>query len=516
MAVTVRTQERPPFWRDATVLKWLAQLGVLALVLLFFRILGNEASENFRRSNISFGFDWLGSPPGFAVREGFDLQPDSGLRIMAVGALNTLRVAFSGIIAATILGTVIGIARLSSNFIVSKLAGLYVETIRNIPLLLQIFFWQALLISRPGLTEDTIGTKLFSVSNKGIASTWVFPSTGFWPWLMIVAFGIYLARKVAKKRRARQDATGEAGHSGLFAFLTVLGVAIVGWFAHPILGFLSGLWDGIGDAIGGIPSGLVSAGLAALAVAAAAWWIKRFLDSKRTPAGLGKFTDDDIFRIIFAGFSAVVAVWIAFKLGSTDLTKPSGEVANVAEILRDGIANLFHWFADKFTGNSGAPLVVQQPVVELRGTGGFVQYGTTGILATVAFFSVWVAVTLYTASFIAEIVRGGILAVAKGQTEASQALGFKRGQYLRLIILPQAFRIILPPLGNQYLNLAKNTSLGTAVSFAEIVAVGSTLMNQTGQSLPIVLVWMIFYLTLSLSLSAVVNWYNRRMALVER
>jgi general L-amino acid transport system permease protein len=125
-------------------------------------------------------------------------------------------------------------------------------------------------------------------------------------------------------------------------------------------------------------------------------------------------------------------------------------------------------------------------------------------------------VTVYTAAFIAEIVRGGILAVSKGQTEASKAVGLKRSQYLRLIILPQAFRIILPPLGNQYLNLAKNTSLGLAVAYADIVAVGTTIINQTGQSLPVVLVWMAFFLTLSLVISSIVNYYNRKMMLVER
>ena len=122
----------------------------------------------------------------------------------------------------------------------------------------------------------------------------------------------------------------------------------------------------------------------------------------------------------------------------------------------------------------------------------------------------------YTAAFIAEIVRGGILAVSRGQTEAAQAVGLKRSQYLRLIILPQAFRIILPPLGNQYLNLAKNTSLGIAVAFADIVAVGVTVINQTGQSLPVVMVWMAFFLLLSLTISAIVNYYNRKMMLVER
>jgi general L-amino acid transport system permease protein len=180
-----------------------------------------------------------------------------------------------------------------------------------------------------------------------------------------------------------------------------------------------------------------------------------------------------------------------------------------------GISNVFDWLGDSFANDGGVPLVFQKPVVEIRGAG-FAQYGITGMVMSIPFFSVWMGVTLYTAAFIAEIVRGGILAVSKGQTEAAQAVGLTRSQYLRLIILPQAFRVILPPVGNQYLNLFKNTSLGIGVAFADIVAVGFTLLNQTGQSLPIVLVWMAFFVTGSLSISAAVNYYNRKMSLVER
>jgi general L-amino acid transport system permease protein len=135
---------------------------------------------------------------------------------------------------------------------------------------------------------------------------------------------------------------------------------------------------------------------------------------------------------------------------------------------------------------------------------------------TPAFFGLWVGVTLFTAANIGEIVRGGVLAVPKGQTEAGLAMGLRRSQLLRLVVLPQALRIILPPIGNQYLNLAKNTSLGIAVAFPEVVAVMTTLANQSGQYLPVLLIWMGFYLTVSLTLSSIVNYYNRKLKLVER
>jgi general L-amino acid transport system permease protein len=148
--------------------------------------------------------------------------------------------------------------------------------------------------------------------------------------------------------------------------------------------------------------------------------------------------------------------------------------------------------------------------------GNFPNYGTTGLTMSKLFFPVFVGVTIYTAAFIAEVVRGGILAISKGQTEAGLALGLHRTQLLRFIILPQAFRIILPPMGNQYLNVAKNTSLGIAVAYPEVVAVGQTLYNQTGATIPVVLLWMLFYVSVSLTISAIVNWYNRRMQIVER
>jgi general L-amino acid transport system permease protein len=192
----------------------------------------------------------------------------------------------------------------------------------------------------------------------------------------------------------------------------------------------------------------------------------------------------------------------------------AGDVLSLAELALLGLSNVFDWLGRAFAADGGQPLVFTKASVIQRGN--FVQYGDTGVVLTVPFFSIWFAVTLYTAAFIAEIVRGGILAVSLGQTEAAKAVGFTRSQYLRLIILPQAFRIILPPMGNQYLNLFKNTSLGIAVGYAEIVSVGSTLYNKNGQTLPIVITWMAFFLTGSLVISGIVNYYNRRMKLVER
>lgn len=526
MTVQVREHQKTPLWRNATVLKWSAQIFVLLVVLVVFVTLAQTASSNFSKSNVSFGWDWLSDPPGIGLREGIDTNPDSGVRALTVGIINTLRVAISGIIVATILGTLIGIARLSSNWIVNKIAVVYIETIRNIPLLVQIFFWSALAIGLPDLTAEDVGEYWFKASNKGFAAAWIFPDGGFWPWMIFVIVGIVVGRWVSKRRMRYQEETGNPGHGGWFALGTVLVFAIVGWFAWPIFGWLEPVFNWVSDFIGGWPPLVVPVVIAIASLASAALWIRSFFESRRTPAGFGKMTDDDWFRVIFVGFSGVAIALLAFAVSGFEVKTVEGEILSVAQLVIDALSNFFAWLASRFSTEnyntvvegvrSGGPLVFERPEVILKGGAEIPQYGDTGLVITIPFFAIWTGVTLYTAAFIAEIVRGGILAVPKGQTEAAQAVGMRRSQYLRLIVLPQAFRIILPPLGNQYLNLFKNTSLGLAVAYADIVAVGTTIINQTGQSLPVVTIWMAFFLTGSLVISSIVNSFNRRMQLVER
>ena len=165
----------------------------------------------------------------------------------------------------------------------------------------------------------------------------------------------------------------------------------------------------------------------------------------------------------------------------------------------------------------GAPFEYTTPKVQQIGTTKFKEYADGyGKSITVGYFAIWLGVVLYTAIFISEVVRAGIMAVSKGQSEAGMSLGLRRGALLRLIVLPQAIRVMLPPMGNQYLNLAKNTSLGIAVAYPEVVAVGQTLYNQEGQTLPVFLIWMMFYSSVSLTISSIINYYNRKMKIVER
>lgn len=504
MAVTVRKQERPPIWRNGAVLKWAAQIVLLVFIVVVVVTLAGTAGSNIEGRGITFGTGFLSDPPLIQLREGIDTQPDSGARALYAGIVNTMRVAISGIIVATILGTLVGVARLSKNFIVNKLATVYIETIRNVPLLVQIFFWLAITQTFPQITEADIGTKWFIRSVRGFAIPWLFPSDGFYQWLIFLAIGGIGALFVYRWRMRLKEAEGRETYAISWAIGTVALAALIGWFAHPIFSFIGPVWEAIADVFGAIPVVVLQIVLAAVAVSGAAWWIRRFLDNLRTPAGIAKLTDDDWFRMIFAGLVAVFFAGL-FLFWS-----------DVAETILNMIEAFFNFLGAKFdSARTGAPLDFVRPAVESRGAN-FIQLSSESLVITPGFFSLWIGVTLYTAAFIAEIVRGGILAVSKGQSEAGGALGLSRPQLLRFIVLPQAFRIVLPPIGNQYLNLFKNTSLGIAVAFPDIVQVGQTLYNQTGQTIPVVVLWMGFFLAGSLILSSIVNYYNRRLALVER
>jgi len=177
--------------------------------------------------------------------------------------------------------------------------------------------------------------------------------------------------------------------------------------------------------------------------------------------------------------------------------------------------DLFELLDRRFgSGNGGRPFDGKRP--DLVQPGNFLNYGSAGLTLTPSFAAVFIGVVLYTSAFIGENVRGGILAVAKGQTEAAGAIGLSRAQSLRHIVLPQAFRIIMPPMGNQYLNLTKNTSLAIAVGYSDLVQIGTTVYNQTGKTLSVVAIWMMFYLSVSLTISVIVNYVNLRLKLVER
>jgi len=369
------------------------QVLVLGAVTFFAYWVVNNVAENLRRQNIASGFEFLGRTSGFDISQ--SLIEYSNLstygRAFWVGLLNTLLVAALGIVAATVIGFVVGIARLSSNWLVAKLAAAYVEVVRNLPLLLQLFFWYfAVLKGLPGPRQSHMlpGGAYFNV--RGLYLPAPVPQPGFKAVALAFAVGLALAVAVWWWARRRQAATGQRFPAFRVGLLAIVGLPLAAFFA------------------------------------------------------------------------------------------------------------------------AGSPLSFDYP--ELRG---FNFQG--GIAVLPELMALLLGLSIYTASFIAEIVRAGILGVPKGQTEAAQAVGLSRRQALRLVVIPQAARIIIPPLTSQYLNLTKNSSLAVAIGYPDFVSVFTgTVLNQTGQAVEVILITMGVFLAISLATSLFMNWFNSRVALVER
>lgn len=369
----------------------LAQLGVaLAVALVAWYLVGNTM-DNLARLSIASGFGFLDREAGFQIGETLvEFGPqDHYSTAFLVGILNTLKVSGIGILLATLLGVVLGVARLSSNWLVARIAAFYVETVRNVPLLLQLFLWYGLLTEGlPGPRQALAPLPGVFLSNRGLK----LPAPAddpIWAWVAaLFGLGVILTLVIAAWNAKRQAATGKR--------LSML------------------------------------------------------------PIGLGLILGLPLLVLLASGGGAI-----------------------------------------------------DMPVLQ-----GFNFRG--GMTLSPEFAALLFGLVIYTAAFIGEIVRSGILAVPKGQTEAATALGLTRGQLLRLVILPQALRVIIPPTTSQYLNLTKNSSLAVAIGYPDFVSIANTTINQTGQAVEGVLSIMAAYLIISLSLSFLMNWYNSRVALVER
>jgi general L-amino acid transport system permease protein len=384
---------RVAFYRNPRFRSGLAQalLAVVLLWLAYAFVL--NAKANIEAQHIGQGFGFLANTAGFGVNQSLIAYNESDTygRVFLVGLLNTLLVAAIGIVLATILGFVIGIARLSSNWLLARLAGGYVELVRNLPVLFQILFWYlAVLGTLPGPRQSISLWGEVYVNNRGI----IIPAPVFEPLASYAGYALLL---------------------GVF----------------------------------------VSLGLR--------YWAKIRREQTGQPFPVGA-------TMLFLLFGLPVIVLVL----------------------------------------TGWPLRFDTP--QLRG---FNFVG--GIRLIPEFMALLLGLTVYTAAYIAEIVRAGILAVPRGQTEAASALGLSRGLALRLVVVPQALRVIVPPLTNQYLNLTKNSSLAVAIGYPDLFAVfAGTALNQTGQAIEIIAITMAVYLSISLLTSVLMNWYNARIALVHR
>jgi len=381
-----------PFWLNPKIRAVLFQIAVLGLVGLLAWYLISNALDNLQRQSIATGFGFLGKTASFEIGESLISYSSANtyLRALFVGALNTIKVSFIGIVITVLLGTIVGIARLSSNWLVSKLAAIYIEVFQDIPVLLQLFFWYAIFYE-------------------------TFPGP----------------------RQALNPITG--------LFLCNRGVIFAVPESHPAHKFML---------------------LALAAAIVAVYLICRWAVARQARTGK-----------IFPTFRVGAALIVGFPLATWALF--------------------------------GAPTKMSIP--ELRG---FNFQG--GMSLSPEFIALLLGLVLYTAAFVAEVVRAGIQSVSKGQTEAAMAIGLKPALVLNLVILPQALRVIIPPLTSQMLNLTKNSSLAVAIGYPDFVSVANTTINQTGQAIEGVALIMLVYLIFSLSTSAFMNWYNKKARLVER
>ncbi|MFN3372623.1 MAG: amino acid ABC transporter permease [Chloroflexus sp.] len=385
-----------PFYRDTRIIAIIVQIVFAIAVVALLWYLYSNMMNGLRQANLLPTFAFLSVPAGFPIAESvipYDPSMTYG-RAFVVGILNTVRVAGIGIVLATILGLILGIARLSDNWLLRNVALVYVEIVRNVPLLLQLIFWFSLTRLFPRIQESIDVGGLLFLHNRGVTLAWPQVANDFDAWMLWVYSGIvagtifYIVRRIQFVRRDRP------GVALPYAFLIALAIAVLGFFATFLL------YD--------------------------AWPVSLSLP--------------ELQRFNFVG----------------------------------------------------------------------------GITVTNSFAALLVGLVIYTAVFIGEIVRSGILAVNKGQREAARALGLTPGQTMRLVILPQALRVIIPPLTSQYLNLTKNSSLAVAIAYPDLFYVANTINNQTGQAVPVILMLMASYLSVSLLTSLFMNWYNRRIQLVER
>jgi general L-amino acid transport system permease protein len=379
-------------WSDPTFRAIVWQVVIVGIVVGIGWYLVHNTTENLAARRIATGFDFLDRVAGIPIGESlipYDPAVNTYGRALWIGVLNTLRVSVVGIVLATVIGTLIGIGRLSRNWLMARLTAFYVETIRDIPLLLQLLFWYSLLQALPAPRQAWNIGEAFFLSNRGIK----IPLLEWHP-----------------------------AHDWVLAAFVLGALATVVWGRH-----------------------------------ATRMQERTGIRPRTWPAAL-------------AGMIAFPAIiWIALN----------------------------------------APFKPDLPALR-----GFNFQG--GGTVSPEYGALLIGLVTYTAGFIAEIVRSGIQAVPVGQWEAARALGLRHGAILRRIVLPQALRVIIPPMTSQYLNLAKNSSLAVAIGFQDVVSIANTTLNQTGQAIEGIAIIMAVYLTISLSISLFMNWYNARIALVER
>lgn len=525
-----------PFWRDIRVLGVLAQIAFVIFVVISLSWIGNNVARGLGAlggaqflcddgtSSFRCAFNFMSTAASFDIGEKpIDYETtDSYWRALQVGVLNTIKVAVVGILLATLLGTFTGIAVLSNNWLLSRIAAGYIDVIRNTPLLVQLFFlYFAVILQLPPLKESLRPISGVYLSQRGIALPWPVFTASFLPWLAFIILGLIQFQVLWIILGQREQQTGKPANRWQWAALTGLVVILAGWFLTVNFNINQAALVSRASRVAQAKNPF--AGFEALVA-------KRLSIPKLTADELAKVDGETLAAAAlqvcvvkgspsepnFA--SQLKSHNIPFKMNRFD--RPDQAGAAYGEETCDALigdqvivtaerAALENPDGHLLVPIREYPVVISTPLLE-----GLNLVGGTRL--TPEFAAILFGLVIYTAAFIAEIVRSGIQAVPRGQSEAARALGLTEGQRLRLVVLPQALRVIIPPLTSQYLNLMKNSSLAIAVGYSDLVAVTNTILNQSGRVVQVVALVMLIYLSVSLAISALLNWYNRRVALVER
>jgi general L-amino acid transport system permease protein len=380
-----------PFWRDVRVLRAAGQVAFLLAVLAIVAWMISNLSQALDARGLDLSFSFMRRTSGFAITQGAEtVRTDPNWKAYLAGLANSLSIVVTGLVATTVLGLVAGVALLSPNLLLRNAVRIYVEVMRNTPLLVQLFFiYFGVVLTMPSL-QDRIEWGPLILSQRGVWLPRPVPQDGAPIWLAATAIGLASGVWLFVRRDRLRRRTGQETHPFGWALLPIVALPLLAWIALP-----------------------------------------------------------------------------------------------------------------------EAPLTIETAVLEgLRMVG--------GLRMTPEFFALLTGLVLYTGAFIADIVRAGILAVPHGQREAARSLGLKETNVLRLVVLPQAMRVIIPPLINQYLNLAKNSSLAFGIGYLDVYAVSQIIFNQSGQAVQVIALLMGTYLALSLLISLLMNWINRRMEIPGR
>lgn len=595
-------QEAIPFYRNVKIIGFLAQVIFVVVLVIGLGILYNNVTTALKVANLPADFGFLDNRAGIPIQETpipYDTS-DPYWRALLIGLLNTLKVALVGVVLASLLGILVGVMRLSSNWLVRQIATIYIETIRNTPLAVQIIFWYtAVLLPLPPRVSNPVelpGGILFS--NVGLALPWLYPSYRFSAWLPWIIAAIVALIGLYFFRRWQIDKSERPGNPWLISLGAALLVLVGGYFiagadrtlpdnlaanylADRGRGTLYIDENGNGSLDRGESGAAYAAALIRLEEAQLSTNTQNLTESGGEVYSVFRFplvreneaeeisvtfadpADEARFAIEFTSFPNRGVIYEdrnsngAFDAGEEvdeardrvtgfggiellmnvtgferkivadregDFRIPSFEAATEGEAEEEssGGSQRFDPFGTpgasdeeaaelsaEVTLLESAPLVYSRAFIPVSNYEG-------GLSLTVNYLAILLALVVYTASFIAEIVRGGIQAVAKGQTEAAKALGLSGYQTFSLIVFPQALRIILPPMISQYLNLTKNSSLAPLAAYAELFVIASIVANQTGASIPVAVILIVSYLAISFAFAFVLNIVNERMALVER